>query len=66
MPTMMGCPSEIAPTRPYVRPGRKRSGWLVVEGIGDDGKPVIPQALLHFCPSCAIVVLDQIAKEVKR
>jgi hypothetical protein len=62
MPTMMGCPNETTTTRPFTRTGKKKSGWLVAEGIGDDGLAVVPQALLYFCPVCTAIVEAQEAR----
>ena len=64
MPTQMGCPEEIRPTRPWRGEGRKKSRWLVNHATEDmKGTPSMPLFLLHFCPSCAEIVLRQIAKQ---
>lgn len=62
MPSHYGCPSTIKPKRKWVGEGR-RSGWLVTHSVDDvHGTPSEPLFLIHFCPSCAIVVLSQMAE----
>ena len=64
MPTHYGCHSTIRPTRPWRGEGRKKSRWLVSHATEDIwGTPSVPIFLLHFCPSCAEIVLRQIAKQ---
>lgn len=60
MPTPMGCGSVAQHPRPYVKfgPKRKQSGWLLIHGADDDGKPD-RRTVLAFCPSCADVVEAQ-------
>lgn len=60
MPSMRGCGAETTISVPYVREGRKKSGWLVAHATDDlAGTPSVPRHLLYFCPSCAEVVLEQ-------
>lgn len=60
MPTMRGCGSEITIPVPYVKEGRKKSGWLVSHATEDiDNTPTTPIHLMFFCPSCADVVEKQ-------
>jgi hypothetical protein len=67
MPTMAGCSSETTISVPYVREGRKKSGWLVTHATEDlEGTPTIPIHLLFFCPSCADIVEEQDAEREKR
>ena len=64
MPTLMGCGEEIEITRPYISGGWKikSTGWLVIWPEEDDTDRD-PNTLLHFCPSCALVVVAQRKKE---
>ena len=62
MPTHYGCANRIKPRRPWVGEGR-RSGWLVTHSVDDlEGTPSKPLFPLHFCPSCAVIVLSQMAE----
>lgn len=61
MPTMMGCGQSITNSVPYKLPGKKKSGWLVIWGINDDGTED-KEMLLTFCPRCAVIVEEQEAK----
>lgn len=64
MPRMSGCGNETTISVPYVREGRKKSGWLVTHATEDlKGTPTVPIHLLFFCPSCADIVERQIADE---
>lgn len=66
MPTPYGCSSDIAISVPYVREGRKKSGWLVTHATDDtEGTPSVPRHLMFFCPSCADIV-EQQTKEAGR
>lgn len=56
MQTLMGCGGQIRVTRPWVRVGKKKSGWLVCYGIDFDGTED-KDIVLTFCPECAVVVL---------
>ena len=62
MPSMSGCGESFTPTRRMFREGRKKSGWLVTHGVDFDGTPDEPRTLLFFCPSCAAIVLSQMAE----
>ena len=62
MPSMSGCGESFTPTRRMFREGRKKSGWLVTHGVDFDGTPDEPRTLLFFCPSCAVIVLSQMAE----
>ena len=67
MPSMMGCAERIKPTRKWTKEGRKKTGWLVDHATEDIwGTPSKPIYLLHFCPSCAEIVLRQIAKQERK
>lgn len=60
MPTMSGCGEQITISVPYVKEGRKKSGWLVTHATEDmQGTPSIPIHLMFFCPACAAVVEEQ-------
>ena len=63
-PHYYGCDETIKPARPWRGEGRKKSRWLVNHATDDIwGTPTVPLFLLHFCPSCAEIVLRQIAKD---
>ena len=63
MPTHYGCAERIKPKRRWTAEGMK-SGWLVTHSVDDlKGTPSMPLFPLHFCPSCAQIVLRQIAKQ---
>lgn len=59
MPTLAGCPNEIQTIVPYVRPGLKKSGWLLTYAWDDVEKQDDKSMLLAFCPECAQVVIEQ-------
>ena len=61
MPTMMGCGAQIWTTVPYTRTGTKKSGWFITEALDNNNKPD-PKYLLAFCPSCAVIVKEQMKK----
>lgn len=55
MPYPAGCPNEIYTTRPYVKVGKKSTGWLVTYYQNDDGSDD-KSGICVFCPSCAAIV----------
>ena len=63
--TMMGCGEQVTVTRRWSTVGVKRSGWLVMFGVddpgkpGDDGKGNDTDVVLTFCPECRAVVEAQ-------
>jgi hypothetical protein len=60
MPTQYGCPSRTQVKRRWTAEGMKPNGWLVDHATEDmAGTPTVPRFLLHFCPSCAVIVLSQ-------
>lgn len=60
MPTHYGCSEQVKPTRKWTVEGMKKSGWLVTHSVDDlKGTPSVPLFPLHFCPSCAQIVLKQ-------
>ncbi len=57
MPTMFGCPSETKARR-WTKEGLKPGGWLLDHATEDlAGTPSVPLFPMHFCPSCAQIVL---------
>ena len=66
MPGLSGCGNSYLPTRPVIREGRKKSGWLVTHAVDFDGTAYEPRHLLFFCPSCAVIVLSQMAEPEQR
>lgn len=57
MPRIMGCGEEVVVSRQWVRTGLKSTGWLVCNGLDDDGEDD-PTVGLSFCPNCADIVLS--------
>ena len=60
MPTMYGCHAWIKPKRKWSAGEGRRNGWLVTHAVDDHkGTPSVPLFIIHFCPSCAEIVLAQ-------
>ena len=61
MPTHYGCP-EHTMIRRWTKEGIKPGVWLLTHATEDTaGTPSVPLFPLHFCPSCAQLVLAQLA-----
>lgn len=58
MPRAMGCGAAVTVPRSWSKIGAKSSGWLVAYGRDDEGGDDL-DVVLKFCPSCALVVLQQ-------
>ena len=67
-PTQRGCPNAIKAGRTnWASPGTKRNGWYVTPATEDTkGTVSVPLWLCFFCPSCAVIVLSQMAEPEQR
>jgi len=67
-PHQWGCLNEIKRGRTnWSTVGMKRNGWLVTPATEDTwGTVSVPLWLCFFCPSCAVIVLSQMAEPEQR
>lgn len=71
MPRMSGCGEELVVTRRLSKVGLKSTGWLVMYGgcfpdeKADDDQGNDLDVVLTYCPSCTVVVRQQLS-EVSR